>query len=133
MTLRAIPDPPGIAQARTLPASSYADPAHFEHERRAVFRRGWVCLGVTDELPAAGAWSARTVGGVPVLVVRDRDGQLRAFLNVCRHRAAPLCQDVGAGPLIRCPYHSWLYRLDGSLARASGDATAPRREICSWW
>ena len=82
----------------------------------------WVCVGVTDELPAAGGWTAITVAGTPVLLVRDRDGVLRGFLNVCRHRAAPLCDvgESGEGSLLRCPYHSWLYRLDGSLARASG-------------
>ena len=120
--LRHIPDPPGIATARTLPAAWYADPAFFEHERARVFRDGWVCAGVVDDLPAPGAWNARTVGGVPLLLVRDRDGVLRAFLNVCRHRAAPLCDDGGdgAGPLLRCPYHAWLYRHDGTLARAQG-------------
>lgn len=122
MTVRPIPDPPGITTARTLPAAWYADAEFFEHERRQVFRNGWVCAGVTDELPPPGAWSARTVGGVPLLFVRDRAGELRAFLNVCRHRAAPLCDDdgTGDGPLIRCPYHAWLYRHDGSLAKAQG-------------
>lgn len=120
--LRDIPDPAGIATARTLPAAWYADPAFFEHERQRVFRSGWMCAGVTDELPPPGAWLARTVGGVPILFVRDRSGELRAFLNVCRHRAAPLCDDGGAddGPLIRCPYHAWLYRHDGTLAKAQG-------------
>jgi len=118
--LRAIPDPPGITSARTLPASWYADHAFFALERERVFRQGWVCAGVVDELPEPGAWVARTVGTVPVLVVRDRDGTLRAFLNVCRHRAAPLCDSEGSGAAIRCPYHAWIYRLDGSLSRAHG-------------
>lgn len=119
---RHIPDPPGITTARTLPAAWYADPAFHEHEMHRVFRGGWVCAGVTDELPQPGAWLARTVGGVPLLFVRDRDGELRAFLNVCRHRAAPLCDDGtgDSGPLLRCPYHAWLYRYDGSLAKAHG-------------
>ncbi len=122
VTLRSIPDPPGIRRARTLPASWYSDDAFFENERRCVFRRGWVCVGVTDELPAAGTWTALVVGGVPILLVRDKRDTVRGFLNVCRHRAAPLCDEgsTGSGSLIRCPYHSWLYRLDGSLAKASG-------------
>lgn len=122
VSVRAIPDPPGIRSARTLPASWYADDAFFAHERARVFRHGWVGVGVVDELPAPGSWIALSVAGIPVLVVRDRDGALRAFLNVCRHRAAPLCEpdEVGAGALIRCPYHAWLYRLDGRLARAQG-------------
>jgi Rieske 2Fe-2S family protein len=118
--LRPIPDPPGIRTARTLPAAWYSDEAFFEHERQRVFRDGWVCAGVTDELPTAGEWVARTVGGIPILIVRDKDQTLRCFLNVCRHRAAPLCDDTGSGSLIRCPYHSWLYRHDGSLAKAQG-------------
>lgn len=118
--LRMIPDPPGITTATTLPAAWYSDPAFFDHERQRVFRSGWVCAGVTDELPTPGAWSARIVGGTPVLLVRDRDGELRGFLNVCRHRAAPLCDDEGSGSVIRCPYHAWLYRHDGSLAKAHG-------------
>ena len=122
MALREIPDPPGIRQAKTLPASAYASVELYEAERGAIFRRDWVCAGVTDEMPLAGSWNAHVVGGLPVLFVRDKAGELRSFLNVCRHRASPLCEDGEAhgGSLIRCPYHSWLYHLDGSLARASG-------------
>ena len=122
VALRTIPDPPGITTARTLPAAWYADAAFFDLELRGVFRSGWVCAGVADDLPAAKQWTTITVGGLPVLLVRDADGVLRGFLNVCRHRASPLCEPgaSGAGSLIRCPYHAWLYRLDGSLARASG-------------
>ncbi len=119
-SLREIPDPPGIRTARTLPAAWYADPAFFVHERERVHRRSWVCAGVTDELPPPGSWITREVAGTPVLIVRDRSGMLRAFLNACRHRGAPLCGEQGSGSLIRCPYHAWLYRHDGSLARAQG-------------
>jgi phenylpropionate dioxygenase-like ring-hydroxylating dioxygenase large terminal subunit len=122
VALRQIPDPPGITTARTLPAAWYADDTFFRLELERVFRSGWVCAGVTDELPERKHWTASTVGGLPVLLVRDGDGTLRGFLNVCRHRASPLCDDgaSGGGSLIRCPYHAWLYRLDGTLARASG-------------
>ncbi len=122
MALREIPDPLGIRQAKTLAAASYSSAESYERERAAIFGRDWVCAGVVDEMPAASAWTARLVGGMPVLFVRGKGGELRAFLNVCRHRASPLCEDgeTHAGSLIRCPYHSWLYQLDGSLARASG-------------
>lgn len=122
MELRDIPDPPGITTARTLPAAAYSSADFHSQEREAIFHRDWVCAGVVDEMPAAGAWMARTVGGLPVLFVRNKTGELHAFLNVCRHRASPLCEDneSHSGSLIRCPYHSWLYQLDGSLARASG-------------
>ncbi len=118
--LRAIPDPAGIRTARTLPAAWYADPGFFELERQRVHRRAWMCAGVTDELPPAGSWVARQVAGIPILIVADRVGALRAFLNVCRHRGAPLCDEQGSGSHIRCPYHAWLYRHDGTLARAQG-------------
>jgi phenylpropionate dioxygenase-like ring-hydroxylating dioxygenase large terminal subunit len=120
VTVRDVPEPSGIRTATTLPAAWYADPGFFERERQRVFGIGWVCAGVTDELPSPGSWRALTVAGTPVLLVRDRLGVLRGFLNVCRHRAAPLCDDGagGDGPLLRCPYHAWLYRLDGSLAKA---------------
>ena len=120
--VRPIPNPPGITRARTLPAAWYADTAHFELERQRVLRADWVCAASLDDVPAQGGWSAVSVAGVPVLLVRQRDGDVRGFLNVCRHRAAPLCDDgvADTGSLIRCPYHSWLYRLDGSLARAAG-------------
>ena len=120
--VRQIPDPDGIRRARTLPASWYSSADHHERELAAVWRSDWLCVGDRDELPAAGSWKALTVAGLPVLLVRDKDGALRGFLNVCRHRAAPLCEvgDEGSGAAIRCPYHAWLYRLDGSLARAQG-------------
>jgi Rieske 2Fe-2S family protein len=120
--VRQIPDPVGIERARTLPAAWYADETFHRHELQRVFRSDWVCGGVTDELPHVRSWRAITIGGLPVLLVRDAEGELRAFLDVCRHRAAPLC-DVGesdSGAVIRCPYHAWVYRLDGSLAKASG-------------
>lgn len=122
ITPRRIPDPDGIRTARTLPASWYADAAHFERELQAVWRREWLCVGDQLDMPAPGAWKAIVVAGLPVLMVRDREGVLRAFLNACRHRAAPLCEtgDEGHGAALSCPYHAWLYRLDGSLARAHG-------------
>jgi len=122
MALREIPDPPGIRNARTLPASSYSSAEFHARERNEIFRRDWVCGGVLDDMPAAGSWTAQTIAGTPTLFVRDKEGQLRAFLNVCRHRASPLCEDGEShtGSLIRCPYHSWIYQLDGSLARAAG-------------
>jgi phenylpropionate dioxygenase-like ring-hydroxylating dioxygenase large terminal subunit len=122
VTLRHIPDPPGITTARTLPAGWYADETFHRHELQRVFRSSWVCVGIVDELPAPKQWTGVVVGGLPVLLVRDAEGALRGFLNVCRHRGSPLC-DIGSsdsGSVIRCPYHSWVYRLDGSLAKASG-------------
>ena len=122
MHVREIEDPAGIGSARTLPAAWYSSAEHHEREVQAIWRAQWVCAGDAEEMPVAGAWRSLTVSGLPVLVVRDREGVLRGFLNVCRHRAAPLCEHggSGSGAALSCPYHAWLYRLDGSLARAQG-------------
>ncbi len=122
MSTREIAEPAGIRQARTLPAAWYSSPYHHERDLRRVWASQWVCIGDVLDMPEAGSWRAVAVGRVPVLLVRDREGELRAFLNVCRHRASPLCEPgaTGSAAALSCPYHAWLYRLDGSLARAQG-------------
>ncbi|MGH3246215.1 MAG: aromatic ring-hydroxylating oxygenase subunit alpha [Trebonia sp.] len=104
----------------TLPGRYYTDPAVFELEKRNIFARQWQYVGRAKDVPAPGRFIRVTVGDESVIVVRGRDQRLRAFLNVCRHRGATLCAtDSGdAGRSIRCPYHSWAYRLDGSLMSA---------------
>ncbi|MCE9623341.1 MAG: aromatic ring-hydroxylating dioxygenase subunit alpha [Actinomycetia bacterium] len=122
MGTRDIAEPEGIRQARTLPAAWYSSPYHHERELLRVWSAQWVCIGDALDMPEPGSWRALTAGRAPVLLVRDRDGELRAFLNVCRHRASPLCEPgaSASGAALTCPYHAWLYRLDGSLARAQG-------------
>lgn len=104
----------------TLPGRYYTDPAIFDAERRNIFSRQWVYVCRTQDVPSPGRFVRAAVGDENVLVVRGRDEVLRAFLNVCRHRGATLCAaDSGeVGRAIRCPYHSWSYRLDGSLRSA---------------
>jgi phenylpropionate dioxygenase-like ring-hydroxylating dioxygenase large terminal subunit len=109
-----------LERARTLPGSWYHDPAHHERELDVVFAHHWVGVGCADDVAAPGSYLATTAGRLPVLVVRDEAGVLRAFLNVCRHRGAPLAHGCGQARVLSCPYHAWLYRLDGSLARAGG-------------
>ena len=104
----------------TLPGRYYTDPAIFEAEKRNIFERQWQFVCRAEDVPAPGRFVRVTVGNENVIVVRGRDGELRAFLNVCRHRGSTLClTDRGdVGRSIRCPYHSWTYRLDGSLMSA---------------
>lgn len=100
----------------TLPGRYYHDPAVFAAERERIFSRAWVCAGHTSQLAAPGDFRAVDVGDESVLVVRGRDGALRAFLNVCRHRGARLCPARGhADGALRCRYHAWSYGLDGTL------------------
>ena len=104
-----------LARASTIPARWYTDPAFLEAERRAVFGRNWQTVGRADSVAGPGSYLACEIAGEPVLVARGKDGVLRAFSNVCRHRGAVLAQGAGQAPVIRCPYHGWTYALDGSL------------------
>ena len=107
---------PGGA-AVTLQADAYGDPAIFERERREVFAKAWMIIGHVAEVENPGDYTTGSIAGEPVVVVRDELGVLRAFSNVCRHRAAQLATGVGScGKVLRCPYHGWTYRLDGTLA-----------------
>ena len=111
----------------TLPASAYRDPALFERERRDIFAREWLLYGRSDQLPSPGDFLSATIIGYPVIVVRQADGSLKGFHNVCRHRAAMLTPETTGslpGGLIRCPYHSWTYGPDGCLNRAPGFGSA---------
>jgi glycine betaine catabolism A len=103
-----------------LPGRYYTEPAIFEAEKRDIFEKQWLYVCRAQDVPAPGRFVRTTVGNENVIVVRGRDSGLRAFLNVCRHRGATLClTDAGdVGRSIRCPYHSWAYRLDGSLMSA---------------
>lgn len=110
-----------VTEARTLPGHWYADPDHHTLEMDRVFGRSWVGVAGTDEVEKPGSYLATTVAdGVPVVLVRGDDGVLRAFLNVCRHRGAPVAEGCGAARALSCPYHAWVFRLDGTLARATG-------------
>jgi Rieske 2Fe-2S family protein len=116
--------------SRMLPRAAYVDPAVFEWERRHFFLGGWVCAGWGAELARPGAQRAVSIVGVGVLLVRGRDGVLRAFANTCRHRGHELLPCGGRAvvrALVLCPYHGWSYGLDGSLRRAPGydDAADP--------
>lgn len=101
----------------TLPGRYYFDAAIFAAERERIFGRRWLCVGYAAQLREPGAYLTVELGDESALVVRGRDGALRAFLNVCRHRGARLCAEP-CGQLagtIRCKYHAWTYALDGRL------------------
>jgi Rieske 2Fe-2S family protein len=103
----------------TLSGADYASEAVYAEERERVFFRRWVCIGRADEVPTFGSYLVRDLAGESVFVVRNREGGLRAFYNVCAHRGTKLLDDEpssGAlGRAIKCPYHAWSYDLDGRL------------------
>src|SRR5438067_371637 len=106
----------------TLPYSWYSDPEILRREEERILRTAWQYAGHTGELPERGAFRATRAGRSPVVLTRTRDGELHAFLNVCRHRGYPLAEGSGKRETLQCPYHAWTYALDGSLR------TAPRSE-----
>ncbi|GLY05580.1 MULTISPECIES: aromatic ring-hydroxylating dioxygenase subunit alpha [Actinoplanes] len=104
----------------TLPGHFYTDPALFAREQEQIFEQMWFCVIRGADIAAPGQFRTTTVGRESVLVTRNRDGDARAFLNVCRHRGAQLCAD-DAGAVkrtFRCMYHAWSYDLDGKLVAA---------------
>ncbi|MFZ4069460.1 MAG: aromatic ring-hydroxylating oxygenase subunit alpha [Caulobacterales bacterium] len=107
--------------AETLPAEWYSGVARWQAERRGIFNHSWMFLTHESQLCEPGQWVAQTLAGYPILAVRGEDGVLRAFHNVCRHRAGPLtdapsgrCADGG----FTCKYHGWRYASDGRLRNA---------------
>ena len=107
-----------------LPVEAYLDEARFRREFDRIFRQLPLGLALSIELPEPGSYLAREVCKTPVLLTRDQEGKVRAFLNVCRHRGATICPE-GAGKKSRfvCPYHSWVYAADGELTRVNAAET----------
>jgi Rieske 2Fe-2S family protein len=104
----------------TLAGHYYTDPDVFAREQQHIFEQMWFCAVRSADLAKPGAFSKVQVGRESVLVIRGRDGALRAFLNVCRHRGAQLCTE-SSGEIkrnLQCPYHAWTYGLDGQLVAA---------------
>lgn len=105
-----------LAQARSLPALWYTDPEIADLERRAVFHDSWQAVGRSDQVARPGQFITADVAGEPIVVVRGEDGALRAFANVCRHRAAAVAPEPeGTATRLRCRYHGWTYDLCGRL------------------
>jgi phenylpropionate dioxygenase-like ring-hydroxylating dioxygenase large terminal subunit len=104
--------------ARTIPFDWYSDPAVLRLEQERIFHRLWQYAGRADQVDEPGAFFTARAGDVPVVVVRGRDGGLRGFVNVCRHRGSLVCEGEGRRETLQCPYHAWTYDLDGSLRAA---------------
>ncbi|GAA0868950.1 carnitine monooxygenase subunit YeaW [Brevundimonas basaltis] len=105
----------------TLPARLYGCPEAWARERVGVFGRSWLFVGHESEARDPGDWIAADIAGHRLFMVRGKDGALRAFHNVCRHRAGPLVQGAAGhcdGELV-CVYHGWRYALDGRLRAAT--------------
>ncbi|WAP54626.1 aromatic ring-hydroxylating oxygenase subunit alpha [Streptomyces sp. S465] len=104
----------------TLPGRWYTAPGVFRREQRHLFEAMWFCAVRAAELDRPGAFRTVPVGRESVLITRNRGGELRAFLNICRHRGARLCTEESGvvRRSLQCPYHAWTYDLDGRLTAA---------------
>jgi Rieske 2Fe-2S family protein len=105
--------------ATQLPPRVFHDPAIFAFEQQRWFAREWLCVGRVEDAAEPGAYFLAEPAGESVIVVRGAGSELRAFYNVCRHRGSRLLEEsCGAVAKIHCPYHAWIYDLDGSLRTA---------------
>ena len=101
----------------TLPGTAYCDPPVLARELENIFCRSWLCAGREERVTEPGDFFTLAVGQESILILRDRDGRLRAFYNVCRHRGTRLCsaEEGHLKGAVSCPYHAWTYALDGRL------------------
>lgn len=109
-----------------LPTRWYADPEIFRLELERIHRRAWHFATHAGDLAAPGDVYVRNVAKVPIVLVHGTDGQVRGYLNICRHRGHPVVMESGNRPKLRCHFHAWTYDLDGRLLhapRAQGDPT----------
>lgn len=119
--------------ARAMPPSVYTDPEFTALEMQRIFARDWICVGRAEQFRTPGAYVTLDLAGAPIMVIRDREGALRAQSNVCLHRMSTLLEGSGTTGSIVCPYHAWTYNLDGTLRGAPGMAQAPgfnRKDYC---
>lgn len=107
------------ALARGLPGFAYTDPDFYQLEQEKLFPDSWMCVAYTHDMPKAGDVRPVDVVGRPIILVRDRAGDIGAFQNVCRHRCMKLVdRPKNVGNLLKCPYHAWSYDLGGKLRAA---------------
>jgi carnitine monooxygenase subunit len=111
-----------------IPVTDYSDPARWSAEVERIFKRLPLMLAFSAELREPNAYKALTVVGVPVLISRQPDGSIAAYLNICSHRAATIVEPgCGAARRFTCPYHAWSYNQSGcSIATSSATSTSLR-------
>lgn len=106
------------SRSLSLHADAYTDPRWYEFEQDAIFARTWQWVCHVEKLREPGNYVTAEIAGRPIAIVRDREGVLRAFYNVCKHRAHEILRGEGQTTRMMCPYHAWVYDLTGQLVRA---------------
>jgi choline monooxygenase len=115
MTIEKYEFEPDLSRAQTPPASWYLDPEALARENETIFGATWQLAGHTDQVREPGDYFTCTVSNEPLVVARGMDGVVRAFSNVCRHRAGPVARGSGSRKSLQCAYHGWTYGMDGAL------------------
>lgn len=100
---------------RATPPQAFTDPNVYDKEIEKIYHKEWICIGRQGSIPKPGNFLTATIGKRPVFAIRQKDGSVKAFANVCRHRHAKLVEGVGQKVRISCPYHAWTYDIAGNL------------------
>ncbi|MGH7534972.1 MAG: aromatic ring-hydroxylating oxygenase subunit alpha, partial [Gemmatimonadales bacterium] len=120
--------------AQTLPGRYFTSPGLFAEEAEKIFLQRWLCVGRESRIARPGQYFLQPIGPESVIILRDRQNEIRAFYNVCRHRGTRLCEEA-EGQLsgtIQCPYHAWTYTLDGELVGAPSADTIEDFDKADW-
>ena len=125
------PEPPLGDRDGSIPVSHYTDPARLERERAALFQRLPIPIVHASEIAAPGACAVRDLAGVSLLIVRGADGVVRGFRNACRHRGTRLAREDCQGKAFVCPYHGWVYALDGALRHVPHPQAFPNLDLAA--
>ncbi|MGI9623026.1 MAG: aromatic ring-hydroxylating oxygenase subunit alpha [Acidimicrobiales bacterium] len=112
------PSTADVSVAETLPSELYTSDEFLAFEREALFMKEWLAVGRAERLSEPGDWFTVDLLGEPIIVVRTKDGDIRAMSAVCQHRAMQVCEGSGNATTFKCPYHHWIYGQDGRLLGA---------------
>jgi phenylpropionate dioxygenase-like ring-hydroxylating dioxygenase large terminal subunit len=107
-----------VSTAATLPPEIYTSAEFLDFEAEALFMKEWLCVGRAERIPEVGDWFTVTLVDEPIIVSRDKQGDVQAMSAVCQHRSMQVCEGEGNGTTFKCPYHHWNYALDGRLLGA---------------
>ncbi|MEM7195736.1 MAG: SRPBCC family protein [Pseudomonadota bacterium] len=107
-----------LDRATAMEPAMYTDEGILDLEYQNIFRKGWLCAGRAESIPTQGDYLTYEIADQPVVIIRQKDGSIKAFANVCRHRMMRLLEGRGRARRIMCPYHAWTYHMDGRLIGA---------------
>ena len=121
-----------VSKAATLPPLLYTSEEVLAFEKEALFAREWLCVGRAEKIPNPGDWFTVTIADEPLIVARDKEGQVNCVSAVCQHRAMQVCEGQGNDTTFKCPYHHWIYGLDGRLLGAPAMERTEDFEKSDW-